>query len=113
MKKSLAVFCLVLAAFALSGCANGYGYGYPPSYGWSNHKKAIAGAAIGAAGGALIGGAVTRDGGGAAVGGLLGGVAGGLIGHSMDKKARPRPYYPGDYDSRPYYGERRGRYRYD
>jgi len=88
--KSNRVICVLISALAFGGCANGYGY--PPYYG---HQKALAGTAMGAAGGALLGGAVTQNSDGAVVGGLLGGAAGGLFGHSMDMNGMPRPYYRG------------------
>ncbi len=104
MKTMTYTLSILLAASTLAGCA-GYGspYGYSP-YGqaFGRHQKALAGTAMGAAGGALLGGAMTQDADGAIVGGLLGGAAGGLVGHSMDQ--RPQPYYPayqGGYQ--PYY----------
>jgi len=44
------------------------------------------GTAIGAGTGAIIGGAVTNDWGGAAVGAVAGGVAGALIGRSTERR---------------------------
>lgn len=100
MKKPIRVLVALLATASLSGCA---GNGYSPyQSGFSRHKNAIAGTAIGAAGGALLGGAATNSSDGAVVGGLVGGAAGGLIGHSMDKSQRPKPYYRGGYPQ-PYY----------
>jgi hypothetical protein len=90
MKKMTCVFCVFLSALAFGGCANGYGY--PPYYG---HQRALAGTAMGAAGGALLGGAMTQNSDGAVIGGLLGGAAGGLVGNSMDMNQRPQPYYRG------------------
>lgn len=76
--------CLLFLIASLNACAApGYPYGYD-SYG--RHQKALTGAAMGAAGGALLGGAMTQDGGGALIGGALGGVVGGLVGNSMDKQ---------------------------
>lgn len=76
-------------SLGLWGCAGS------PYY--AQHQRAIAGTAMGTAGGALLGGAFTQDSDGALVGGLLGGAAGGLVGHSMDKANRPPPY--------PYYAQ--------
>ena len=49
---------------------------------------ALAGGALGAGTGALIGSMKGQAGAGAAIGGLLGAVAGGLIGHGMDEQQR-------------------------
>jgi hypothetical protein len=79
----------------------------------ARHQKALAGTAIGAAGGALIGGAATQDSDGALLGGLLGGAAGGLVGHSLDVRQRPQPYYyQGGYE-RPRRGGKRYRHHDD
>lgn len=87
MKLITFVFCVLLSALTMTGCASN---GYSPYYGYgsdiSRHQKALAGTAMGAAGGALLGGAMTHDGNGALIGGLLGGAAGGLVGNSMDTK---------------------------
>lgn len=106
MKHLTLIFCLLLSACASNG--------YPPAYGSgiSRHQKALAGTAMGAAGGALLGGAITQDSDGAVVGGLLGGATGGLIGHSMDTSQRPQPYYSGGYPQ-PYYGGKRHRHHHD
>lgn len=104
------VFTLV-GAVLFNGCA---GTGYPPYY--QQHQKALAGTAMGAAGGALLGGAVTQDSDGAVVGGLLGGAAGGLMGHSMDKAQRPPQYYGYNAYPQPYYEgghRRRHHHRHD
>lgn len=94
MKRLACTVCVLLGALTLTGCA---GNGYAPYYGYGagfgQHQRAIAGTAMGAAGGALLGGAMTQDSDGAVVGGLLGGAAGGLMGHSMDQAQRPQPYY--------------------
>lgn len=78
----------------LGGCA-GPGYG-----GYNNYpyRGAVTGAAVGAAGGALLG--YAADGGrgnGALLGGTLGAVAGGATGYYFDQK-RNEPHY----DYRPY-----------
>jgi len=114
MKHLTLIFCVSLGTLGLSGCATN---GYPPNPGYgsgfSRHQKAIAGTAMGAAGGALLGGAITQDSDGAVVGGLLGGATGGLIGHSMDVNQRPQPYYyPGGYPQ-PYQGGKRHRHHHD
>lgn len=64
MKKTLLVASLLLA---LAGCT-----------------QTEKGAAVGAASGAIIGGAITDDVGGAAVGAAIGGVAGALIGRASE-----------------------------
>ena len=92
MKQWVFAVCVLLDALGFGGCAsNGYQSGF------SRHQKALAGTAMGVAGGALLGGAVTQDSDGAVVGGLLGGAAGGLFGHSMDLNQRPPPNYSGGY----------------
>ena len=110
MKKLTCVSGVLLSALVLGGCAGGYGY---PTY--YRHQKAIAGTAMGAAGGALLGGAITQDSDGAVVGGLLGGAAGGLVGHSMDLNQRTQPYYAGGYQQPYAYnnGGRRHRHHED
>lgn len=95
MKKMMTALCVLLIALAFGGCASGYGY--PPYYA---HQRALAGTAMGGAGGALLGGAMTQDSYGAVIGGLLGGAAGGLVGNSMDMNQRPQPYYGGGYGRR-------------
>jgi uncharacterized protein YcfJ len=69
--------CILLASlFVLPGCA------------WyEQNKKTVWGAGIGAAGGALIGGAYKGKK-GAVWGGLLGALAGGAIGQYLDRKDR-------------------------
>ena len=75
MKQWVFAVCVLLGALGFGGCAsNGYQSGF------SRHQKALAGTAMGAAGGALLGGA-----------------AGGLFGHSMDLNQRPPPNYSGGY----------------
>ena len=108
MKKLITALCVSLVASTFGGCANGYGY---PAY--YNHQKAIAGTAMGAAGGALLGGAMTQSSDGAVIGGLLGGAAGGLVGNSMDNNQRPQPYYQGGYAPQPYYGDGHRHHRDD
>ena len=108
MKRLIATLCVLLGSLGLTGCA---GNGYSPYYGggFARHQRALAGTAMGAAGGALLGGAATQDSDGALVGGLLGGAAGGLIGHSMDKAQSPQPYYGGGYPA--YYEGGYGQHR--
>lgn len=115
MKSSTLIFCVLLSAMTLGGCAaNGYPPGYGYGSGFSRHQKALAGTAMGAAGGALLGGAITQDSDGAVVGGLLGGATGGLIGHSMDLNQRPQPYYyQGGYPPPYYGGKHRRRHHHD
>ena len=93
MRQLVCAAILCVSASSLVGCATpGYSpYGYDNS-GFHNHKRALAGAAIGAAGGALVGNAVTHDAGGALVGGAVGATVGGLVGHSMDRKANRKQY---------------------
>ena len=65
----------------------------------ARQDRAITGAAIGGAGGALIGGLATRSVGGAVVGGVIGAAGGAIIADAT----RPRHH------RHCYYSERRGR----
>ncbi|MGZ8219224.1 hypothetical protein [Methylomagnum sp.] len=88
---------------SLAGCAG-------PGY--YNHRGTMAGAAVGAAGGALLG--YAADGGygnGALVGGALGAVAGGAAGYAYDQNQRERRYDDG-YGRSGYAPPRRHRDRY-
>jgi hypothetical protein len=88
----------------LGGCAS-------PGYNGYNHypyRGTVTGAAVGAAGGALLG--YAADGGqgnGALLGGTLGAVAGGATGYYFDQKRRE-----GEYQGRPYYSDGYGRSAY-
>ena len=85
------------SVLVLSGCAGPHSHPY--AYG-GGYRNTLTGAAIGAAGGALVGHAVDDGGRGALVGGAVGAMVGGGVGYHMDKKAeRDR------YDGRPYYPE--------
>jgi hypothetical protein len=82
---------LMVLAFtiALTGCA---------STGYHNHgdyayRNTVTGAAIGAAGGALLGHAADDGGRGALVGGAVGAVVGGAAGYYMDQKKKRESYY--------------------
>ena len=100
---------------ALTGCAS-TGYHSHNDYAYRN---TLTGAAIGAAGGALIGHAADDGGRGALVGGAVGAMVGGAAGYYMDqKKNRDRDLYhnrPPNYSSynEPYrsapYGEQQPR----
>lgn len=84
-----------LLAAALAGCA-------APGYYGQNHypyRGTVTGAAVGAAGGALLG--YAADGGygnGALLGGTLGALAGGATGYYFDQQRGP------EYGPRPYSG---------
>lgn len=54
------------------------------------HPRTSAGAGVGAAGGAVVGGLISRNTTGVVVGGLLGALAGGAIGHYLDRQDRSR-----------------------
>lgn len=71
-------------ALVLTGCETPYGT--PDRTG----TGALAGGGIGAASGAIIGGAGGHAGEGALIGGALGAITGGLIGHSMDMDEQRR-----------------------
>jgi outer membrane lipoprotein SlyB len=73
---------ILTAAVMLSGCYTPYGTPDRTATG------ALAGGAIGAASGAVIGG--RNAGAGALIGGAIGAITGGLIGHSMDQEEQAR-----------------------
>jgi osmotically inducible lipoprotein OsmB len=64
------------AALALAGCSE-----------YSRSDRALAGGAIGAGTGALVGGLATHSTGGAVVGGLLGAAGGAIIGAESTPRA--------------------------
>lgn len=74
--------CVLAAAVVLTGCETPYGT--PDRTG----TGALAGGAIGAASGAIIGGRHAGE--GALIGGAIGAITGGLIGHSMDQEEQER-----------------------
>jgi hypothetical protein len=114
MQHFMFILCVTLIALGLNGCAaNGYSPYYGNGGGFTRHQKALAGTAMGAAGGALLGGAMTQDSDGAVIGGLLGGATGGLVGHSMDLNQRPQPYYGQGGYQQPYYGRRHHHHHHD
>jgi len=83
MKLHSLTFILVASAVVLTGCETPYGE--PDRTG----TGALAGGAIGAISGAVMGG--PRHGGeGALIGAAAGAIAGGLIGHSMDQEEQAR-----------------------
>ena len=57
----------------------------------SEHQKTAIGAGAGAAGGALIGGLISRNTTGVVVGGLIGALAGGGIGYYLERQDRSGP----------------------
>lgn len=71
MQKIVLAIALSASTFGLMGCA-------PMS------QNEATGTVLGAAGGAVVGGALSRSAGGAVVGGLAGGVIGNAVGRSMD-----------------------------
>ncbi len=93
MKRYLLGAVAAAAALALAGCETPYG---TPNY---TGTGALAGGGVGAASGAIIGGASGNAGEGALIGGAIGAVTGGLIGHSMDEQeaARLRAQAPQTY----------------
>lgn len=74
--------CALGAAVVLSGCETPYGTPDRTATG------ALAGGAIGAFSGAVIGGRHAGE--GALIGGAIGAITGGLIGHSMDQEEQER-----------------------
>src|SRR4051812_12936990 len=83
MRSQVVIFVLAGLAVLLTGCQ--YPNGEPNNTG----TGALAGGAIGAASGAMIGG--PRNGGpGALIGGAIGAIAGSIVGNSMDEEQRER-----------------------
>lgn len=82
MKYRVFGLCLLGAVVVLTGCETPYGT--PDRAG----TGALAGGAIGAVSGAVIGGRHAGE--GALIGGAIGAITGGLIGHSMDMDAADR-----------------------
>jgi outer membrane lipoprotein SlyB len=86
MKPHTLAFALAASMLVLAGCETPYGE--PDRTG----TGALAGGAIGAASGAIIGNQIGsgHPGEGALIGGAIGAITGGLIGHSMDQEAQAR-----------------------
>lgn len=84
MKLNALCWVVVVAEVGLTGCVSPDGS--PDRTG----TGALAGGAIGATSGALIGSRSGRTGEGALIGGAIGLITGGLIGKSMDQEARAR-----------------------
>lgn len=82
MKLNGLALLLLTAAIVLTGCETRHGTPNRTGTG------ALAGGAIGAASGAVIGG--RNAGAGALIGGAVGAVTGGLIGNAMDREAQAR-----------------------
>jgi uncharacterized membrane protein len=82
MKCYVLGLCALTAAVALTGCETPYGT--PDRTG----TGALAGGAMGAFSGAVLGG--SHSGEGALIGGAIGAITGGLIGHSMDQEEQER-----------------------
>lgn len=74
--------CLLTAAVVITGCETPYGTPDRTATG------ALAGGAVGAFSGAVIGGRHAGE--GALIGGAIGAITGGLIGHSMDQEEQER-----------------------
>jgi outer membrane lipoprotein SlyB len=85
MKRSLLVVPILAAGVVLTGC-------YTPEGRPDNTATgALAGTAIGAGTGAIIGGAAAHNAGaGALIGAAVGAISGTLIGHSIDEQQRAR-----------------------
>ncbi|BBA33407.1 17 kDa surface antigen [Methylocaldum marinum] len=86
LKLGLMVLSLTIT---LTGCAS-TGYHGHNDYAYRN---TVTGAAIGAAGGALLGHAADDGGRGALVGGAVGAMVGGAAGYYMDQKKKRDSYY--------------------
>ena len=85
--KLLALLGAALVAGALSGC-------YGPAGLTPRETGTLAGGALGAGGGALVGSAMGAPGTGAIIGGLGGAVGGYLIGNHIQQRGYYRyPYY--------------------
>ena len=72
--KLMGLSLVAAAAMLIAGCSKG--------------EKTMAGAGLGGATGAVIGGVASKSAAGAVVGGLIGAVAGGAIGNSMGDDAQ-------------------------
>ena len=95
MKKSLTLTLALVGALSVSGC-------YTPQ----QQTGTLAGGAIGAGGGALIGSAVGHPAAGALMGGVGGGALGYIVGSETENQygyggyggyGGPYGYYPGGY----------------
>jgi hypothetical protein len=93
MKKVILLSAALSSALALGGC------GYTPE------QRAVNGAALGGATGALVGAATTGRPGGAIAGALLGAAAGGIIGANTTAPPPPRPRHCAEWEE-DYYGRR-------
>jgi outer membrane lipoprotein SlyB len=82
LKLNTVIFMAATAAVVLTGCVN------PDGTQNNTGSGALAGGAIGAASGALLGG--RNAGAGALIGGAIGAITGGLIGNSMDQEQQER-----------------------
>ena len=87
-KKVLGLIGAVIVAAALSGC-------YAPALGLTPRETGtLAGGALGAGGGALVGSTVGAPGTGAILGGVGGALGGYLIGNEVQQRSYYRyPYY--------------------
>jgi len=98
MKKTFALTLALVGALSVSGC-------YTPQ----QQQGTLVGGALGAGGGALIGGLASHSVAGAVVGGVAGGFAGNAIARSEDCNRRTSHYRHRDRD---YYVDRDGRRHY-
>ena len=85
-RAAIITFASAFALITMTGC-----FGSPRA------NDTFAGAAIGAGGGALIGGAEGSPGTGALIGGLGGGAVGYIVGTEMEHNGYYGPYYGGGY----------------
>jgi len=97
----------LLLTFALTSCADPYGYGFGPSYGNVGYggggygggygrapaQGAVTGGLLGAAAGGIIGNQSRRGLEGAAIGGLIGVLAGSALQNSRQQGYYGRPAY--------------------
>jgi len=89
VNKIRTLLIVLTCATALTGCAS---TGYHPHENYP-YRNTLTGAAIGAAGGALLGHAVDDGGRGALLGGTVGAMVGGAAGYYMDQKKNRDSYY--------------------
>jgi|ERR1051326_5850575 hypothetical protein len=77
---SLLLVLILMVSLGSAGCAT-----------VTEHEKTTIGAGAGAAGGALVGGLISRNTTGVVVGGLIGALAGGGIGYYLERRDATRP----------------------
>lgn len=105
--RSQILLALLMVISLLTGCAGPGGYRHSP------YRSTMTGAALGAAGGALLGHSADDGyGNGALTGGALGAVVGGAAGYYLDQNRQRPAYGPRPYYAPPAYGYARPRHHH-